>query len=70
MDFERPDLSSGQPKRRRRNYARNRLRNKAPVSARLSLDHHLRGSVGVVSDDLANDLFQPSDPTGEFVYLP
>ncbi|OJJ60853.1 hypothetical protein ASPSYDRAFT_29376 [Aspergillus sydowii CBS 593.65] len=66
MDFERPDFSSGQPKRRRRNHARNRLRNKAPISARLSLDHHLRGSVGVVSDDLADDLFQPSDPTDDF----
>ncbi|KAL4926315.1 AAA family ATPase peroxin 6 [Aspergillus undulatus] len=66
MDFERHDFSSSQPKRRRRNFARNRLRNKAPISARLSLDHHLRGSVGVVSDDLANDLFQPSDPTDDF----
>ncbi|KAL4782075.1 hypothetical protein BJX76DRAFT_333755 [Aspergillus varians] len=66
MDFERHELSSGQPKRRRRNYARNRLRNKAPISARLSLDNHLRGSVGVVSDDLANDLFQPSDPIDDF----
>ncbi|KAL4918852.1 hypothetical protein BDW62DRAFT_58695 [Aspergillus aurantiobrunneus] len=66
MDVERCDFSSDQPKRRRRNYARNRLRNKVPISARLSLDHRLRGSVGVVSDDLANDLFQPSDPTDDF----
>ncbi|KAL3482519.1 hypothetical protein BJX99DRAFT_217261 [Aspergillus californicus] len=65
MDFERRDLTSDQPKRRRRNHARNRLRNKAPISARLSLDHRLRGSVGVVSDDLANDLFHPSDPTDD-----
>ncbi|KIA75917.1 microbody (peroxisome) biogenesis protein [Aspergillus ustus] len=66
MEFERHEFSSDQPKRRRRNHARNRLRSKAPISARLSLDHHLRGSVGVVSDDLANDLFQPSDPTEDF----
>ncbi|KAL2829761.1 hypothetical protein BDW59DRAFT_34133 [Aspergillus cavernicola] len=66
MDLERHEFTSDQPKRRRRNHIRNRLRNKAPISARLSLDHHLRGSVGVVSDDLANDLFQPSDPTEDF----
>ncbi|KAJ0426123.1 peroxisomal biogenesis factor 6 [Aspergillus carlsbadensis] len=66
MEFERHELSSDQPKRRRRNHARNRLRNRVPISARLSLDHHFRGSVGVVSDDLANDLFQPSDPTEDF----
>ncbi|KAL4870901.1 hypothetical protein BDV12DRAFT_165448 [Aspergillus spectabilis] len=66
MDLERHEFSSDQLKRRRRNHVRNRLRNKAPISARLSLDHHLRGSVGVVSDDLANDLFQPSDPTDDF----
>ncbi|PLN82254.1 peroxisome assembly factor 2 [Aspergillus taichungensis] len=58
MDFERHDPPSEQPKRRRRNVARRRLRNRAPISARLSLDSQLRGSVGVVSDDLANDLFQ------------
>ncbi|KKK23107.1 hypothetical protein ARAM_004575 [Aspergillus rambellii] len=65
MDIERHQLSSDQPKRRRRNAARRRFRNKAPISARLSLDHHLRGSVGVVSADLANDLFQaPESTTG------
>ncbi|KAL4810242.1 hypothetical protein BDV18DRAFT_130584 [Aspergillus unguis] len=66
MDLERHDVSSGQPKRRRRNHARNRLRKKVAISARLSLDHHLRGSVGVVSDDLADELFQPSDPIDDF----
>ncbi|KAL4882808.1 hypothetical protein BJY04DRAFT_226879 [Aspergillus karnatakaensis] len=66
MDVERHEFTSDQQRRRRRNHVRNRLRNKAPISARLSLDHHLRGSVGVVSDDLANDLFQPSDPTDDF----
>ncbi|KAL4737799.1 P-loop containing nucleoside triphosphate hydrolase protein [Aspergillus similis] len=66
MDFERHESSSDQSRRRRRNFARKRLRNKAAISARLSLDHRLRGSVGVVSDDLANDLFQPPDLTDDF----
>ncbi|KAL5339216.1 hypothetical protein BJX70DRAFT_175351 [Aspergillus crustosus] len=67
MDLERHEFTSDQQKRRRRrNHVRNRLRNRAPISARLSLDHHLRGSVGVVSDDLANDLFHPLDPTDDF----
>lgn len=33
------------------------MRNRAPISARLSLDPQLRGNVGVVSEDLAGDLF-------------
>ncbi|KAE8351327.1 hypothetical protein BDV28DRAFT_22087 [Aspergillus coremiiformis] len=60
MDFERRDLISD---RRRRNIGRRRLRNRAPISARFTLDHQLRGSVGVLSDDLANDFFQLSSMT-------
>lgn len=49
-------------KRRRRKIGagkRNRknLRSKNPISARLVLDHHLRGDLGVLSDDLVSDLF-------------
>lgn len=36
------------------------MRNRAPISARLSLDPQLRGNVGVVSEDLAGDLFHNS----------
>lgn len=42
----------GTEKRNRRNF-----RNKNPVSARLVLDHNLRGDFGVLSDDLVTDLF-------------
>lgn len=62
--------SADQPKRRRRNAGRRLLRNKAPISARLTLDPQLRGSVGQVSDDLVNDLFQRRDLTGELCALP
>ncbi|PLB52634.1 peroxisome assembly factor-2 [Aspergillus steynii IBT 23096] len=58
MDIERRDANSAQPKRRRRNVRGKRLRNRAPISARLALDDQLRGNVGVLSDDLAADLFQ------------
>lgn len=43
---------AGSRKTTRRNF-----RNKNPVSGRLVLDHHLRGDVGVLSDDLVTDLF-------------
>lgn len=69
MDLEHYGGQSAdqQPKRRRRrNAARRLLRNKAPVSARLTLDPQLRGNVGVLSDDLVNDLFQHRDLTGEY----
>lgn len=60
MDLERRDLYPDQTRRRRRNVGRRRLRNRAPISARFNLDHQLRGNVGVLSDDLANDFFQLS----------
>ncbi|OOF96744.1 hypothetical protein ASPCADRAFT_145517 [Aspergillus carbonarius ITEM 5010] len=63
MDLGHRDLNSDQPKRRRRNAVRRRMRNRAPLSARLALDPQLRGNVGVVSEDLAGDLFQYSTAT-------
>ncbi|KAF4283463.1 peroxisomal assembly protein [Aspergillus fumigatus] len=65
MDFPHHDRASVQPRRRRRNVAKRRLRNRAPISARLALDSQLRGSVGIVSEDLANDLFQPPSVTDD-----
>ncbi|KAE8145687.1 hypothetical protein BDV25DRAFT_63512 [Aspergillus avenaceus] len=65
MAFEHRDSHSDQSKRRKRNVGRRRLRNKAPVSARLALDHQLRGNVGILSDDLANDLFRLTSSTIE-----
>lgn len=50
--------SPDQPKRRRPNARKRHQRAKGPISARLALDPQLRGNVGVLSDDLANDLFQ------------
>ncbi|PGH09673.1 hypothetical protein AJ79_05639 [Helicocarpus griseus UAMH5409] len=47
-------------RRRRREGRRRRLHNKNPVSAKLVLDHHLRGDVGLISDDLATTLFPGS----------
>ncbi|EER37053.1 peroxisomal biogenesis factor 6 [Histoplasma capsulatum H143] len=47
-------------KRRRRDPRRRRVNNRNPVSARLVLDHHIQGDVGILSDDLAVDLFPGS----------
>ncbi|KAK9860790.1 hypothetical protein MYU51_006059 [Penicillium brevicompactum] len=58
MDFEQYGQSSQQPRQRRRRAGKRRLNNKAPVTARLALDPQLRGKVGILSEDLANDLFQ------------
>ena len=69
MDFEHygGPSAADQPKqrRRRRNAGRRLLRNKGPLSARLTLDPQLRGNVGIVSDDLVSDLFQRRDLTGK-----
>lgn len=69
MDFEHygGQSAADQPKqrRRRRNAGRRLLRNKGPLSARLTLDPQLRGNVGIVSDDLVSDLFQHRELTGE-----
>ncbi|KAJ5780676.1 hypothetical protein N7457_005836 [Penicillium paradoxum] len=58
MDFEQYGQSSQQPRQRKRRAGRRRLNNKAPIAARLALDPQLRGKVGILSEDLANDLFQ------------
>ena len=42
------------------------MNNKAPIAARLALDPQLRGKVGIVSEDLANDLFQQQALQGEW----
>ncbi|OJD20897.1 hypothetical protein ACJ73_07766 [Blastomyces percursus] len=47
-------------RRRRREGLRRRQANKNAVSGRLVLDHHVRGDVGILSDDLATDLFPGS----------
>ncbi|KAJ5116099.1 ATPase AAA-type core [Penicillium angulare] len=57
MDFDHYGQSSQQPKQRRKRAGKRRQCNKAPVPARLSLDPQLRGNVGVLSEDIANDLF-------------
>ncbi|KAJ5520407.1 hypothetical protein N7463_000860 [Penicillium fimorum] len=58
MDFEQYGQSSQQPRQRRRRAVKRRLNNKAPITARLALDPQLRGKIGILSEDLANDLFQ------------
>lgn len=65
MDFDYYSQSPDQPKRRRPNAGKRRQRAKGPVSARLTLDGQLRGNVGIVSDDLATDLFHQGVLTGE-----
>lgn len=67
MDLEQYAQSSNQPKQRgrRRRAGGRRQRNRAPISARLVIDHHLRGNVGVLSDDLVADLFPEQAMTGE-----
>ncbi|KAJ5555281.1 hypothetical protein N7535_007720 [Penicillium sp. DV-2018c] len=58
MDLQQNGQSSQQPRQRRRRAGKRRLNNKAPIAARLALDPQLRGKVGILSEDLANDLFQ------------
>jgi peroxin-6 len=65
MDFEQYGQSSHQPRQRRRRAGKRRLNNKAPIAARLALDPQLRGKVGILSEDLANDLFQQQALQGE-----
>lgn len=57
MDFDHYGQSSQQPRQRRKRAGKRRLRNRPPVAARLALDPQLRGNVGVLSEDLANNLF-------------
>lgn len=66
MEVERDGRYLDQPRRRRRRAGRRRLRNRAPISARLMLDQSLRGDVGVLSDDLVTDLFPGSNLAGEY----
>ncbi|KAL2008801.1 hypothetical protein VTN00DRAFT_6995 [Thermoascus crustaceus] len=61
MEVERDGRYLDQPRRRRWRAGRRRLRNRAPISARLVLDQSLRGDVGVLSDDLVTDLFPGSN---------
>ncbi|KAL5360074.1 hypothetical protein BJX96DRAFT_67744 [Aspergillus floccosus] len=69
MNSEHRDLNAGLSKRRRRNVGRKRLRTRAPISARLSLDHQLRGGVGMISDDLVKDLFPGDRDENETRYV-
>lgn len=57
--MERDSHSPGLARRRAQKpgVRRRRPSAKEPISARLVLDHRLRGDVGVLSDDLAADLF-------------
>lgn len=57
MDFDHYGQSSQQPRQRRKRASKRRLRNKSPLAARLALDPQLRGNLGVLSEDLANNLF-------------
>lgn len=65
MDFDHYGQSSQQPRQRRKRVAKRRLRNKPPVAARLALDAQLRGNVGLLSEDLAKDLFPQQSLQGE-----
>lgn len=65
MDFEQYGQSSQRPRQRRRRAGKRRLNNKAPIAARLALDPQLRGKVGILSEELANDLFQQQALQGE-----
>ncbi|KAF3390259.1 Peroxisomal biogenesis factor 6 [Penicillium rolfsii] len=57
MEVDHYGQSSQKPRQRRKRVAKRRLRNKPPVAARLALDSQLRGNVGLLSEDLAKDLF-------------
>lgn len=45
----------------RRKRKRRRRQDKSAVFARLVLDEHVRGDVGIVSEDLYNELFPSQD---------
>jgi len=66
MDFDHYGQSSHQPRQHRKRSSKRRMRNKLPVAARLALDPQLRGNVGVLSEDLANDLFAQQTLQGKF----
>ncbi|PYH41946.1 AAA family ATPase peroxin 6 [Aspergillus saccharolyticus JOP 1030-1] len=68
MDYAHHNHSSEQSRRKRRNVLRRRMRNRVPISARLSLDHQLRGNIGVVSDDLVGDLFSKDNQDDLGIY--
>ena len=59
-------------KRRRKLFNRRQLRSKEPISARLVLDHQVRGDTGLLSEDLVADLFPGLNFAGElflsFIY--
>lgn len=65
MDLDHYGQGSQQPRQRRKRVAKRRLRNKPPVAARLALDAQLRGNVGLLSEDLAKDLFPQQSLQGE-----
>ena len=49
MEERAPNLQNRKRKRRRQD--------KAPISGRLVLDDHVKGDVGILSEDLFSDLF-------------
>lgn len=69
MDFDHYGQSSQQPRQRRKRTSKRRLRNKPPVAARLALDPQLRGNLGVLSEDLANNLFSQQALQGKTLQL-
>lgn len=65
MDYDHFGQSSQQPKQRRKRVGKRRQNNKPPIPARLALDPKLRGNVGVISEDIANDLFSHQSLLGK-----
>ena len=53
------------PRHRKR---KRRRQDKSPITARLVLDDHVKGDVGILSEDLFADLF-PAQAHGEFALL-
>lgn len=69
MDFDHYGQGSQQPTQRRKRVGKRRLGNRPPVIARLALDPQLRGHVGVLSEDLANNLFSQQALQGRPTYV-
>ena len=65
MDIYHLNHSSQLPRQRHRRTGKRRLNKKTPVAARIALNSQLRGHVGVLSEDLANDLFSQETLQGE-----
>lgn len=61
-----PHVTEPPKGRRKKTRFQRRLAYKKPLSARLVLDHRIKGDIGVLSDDLILDLFPHVNISGRY----